>query len=134
MKHIVVRYDSNCTKCSLRLSVGSTAMYERNTGLFCVGCQPTEPDDIRFYRTQHANRKAHRYDAWATQREDAAYAQLNSHADLRHDWAFVTQPGHISFRDRMNRADERAFASLKLAETHARQSARFTQRPCRWRC
>ena len=116
MRQINVRYAGECKKCSNPLEVGQAAMYEKTTGIFCVGCEPTEVEDIRAYRQERADRKADRYDEWAAKGEVKATAALNSYPSIRHDWAFITQPGHIPFRERMNRADDRAYESLKVAE------------------
>lgn len=59
--------------------------------------------------------KAERLREWAEKRQREASAQLNSQPELRHDWAFITQPGHIPARARMNRADDRACESLDKA-------------------
>ena len=60
--------------------------------------------------------RAERLREWAEKREHTANAQLNSQPSLRHDWAFITQPGHIPERARMNAADGRAVESLRKAE------------------
>jgi len=116
MRQITVRYNGTCAKCGAVLIVGEFAMYEKHTGIFCVGCEPKDTEDIREYRQAKADAKADKYEEWAAKRRAAAEAQLNSNPEIRHDWAFITQPGHIPFRDRMNRADDRAYESLKVAE------------------
>lgn len=60
--------------------------------------------------------RAERLRGWADARQERAVEQLNSFPEIRHDIAFITQPGRIPFRDRMNRADERAFRSMEKAE------------------
>lgn len=60
--------------------------------------------------------RADRLRGWAAKRTTEATAALNSDPELRHDWAFITQPGRIPARDRMNRSDDRAFRSLEKAE------------------
>jgi hypothetical protein len=90
-------------------------MYEKSMGVFCPGCEPTDPEEIRAFRLAKAERKASRYDGWADKRETEAHRALNSHPELRHDWAFITQPGHIPARARMNAADQRAIESLNKA-------------------
>jgi alkanesulfonate monooxygenase SsuD/methylene tetrahydromethanopterin reductase-like flavin-dependent oxidoreductase (luciferase family) len=90
-------------------------MYEKSMGIFCPGCEPTEVEEIRAARLEKNERKAEKYDEWAGKREVKANAALNSYPSIRHDWAFITQPGHIPFRDRMNRSDERAVESLDKA-------------------
>lgn len=67
-------------------------------------------------------RKAERLRGWAAKREVAAEAALESQPELRHDWAFITQPGHIPARARMNASDERAYASLQKAEQMAERA------------
>jgi hypothetical protein len=115
MRQIIVRYDGQCARCNADLLQGAIAMYERSTGMFCVGCEPTSTEDIRAVRLAKAERKAERYEEWAEKREVKAATQLNSHRDIRHDPAFNTQPGHIPFRARMLAADKRACESLAVA-------------------
>jgi Domain of unknown function (DUF3560) len=66
--------------------------------------------------------KAENLRGWAEKRQEAAVAALNSQPELRHDWAFITQPGRIPARDRMNAADERAFKSMNKAEEMAERA------------
>jgi len=98
------------------LEIGQPAMYEKTTGIFCLGCEPITVDEIRAFRTVKAEKKAGRYQEWAEKREQRATASLNSHPEYRHDWAFISQPGHIPARARMNAADDRAFESLDIAK------------------
>ena len=116
MRQISVKYDGQCAACGAGLDAGGQAMYEKSMGIFCVGCEPKETEDIRSYRQEKADRKADRYEEWAEKREVKATAQLNSHPSIRHDWAFITQPGRIPFRERMNRSDDRAMESLNMAK------------------
>lgn len=122
MRKLTVKYAGECRKCGTSLEVGQEAMYEKHTGIFCVGCEPTEVEEIRAYRQDRADKKADRYEEWAEKREKKATAQLNSMPNVRHDWAFITQPGHIPMRAKMNAADDRAFESLHVAE-HMRDKA-----------
>lgn len=59
--------------------------------------------------------RAERLRGWADKRTTHASRQLESQPELRHDWAFITQPGHIPERARMNRRDDRAYESLDKA-------------------
>ena len=67
-------------------------------------------------RRERLEHKADRLRGWAAKRENAAEAMLKVDETIRHDWAFITQPGHIPARDRMNKRDDRAFASLSKAD------------------
>ena len=116
MRRLEVKYDGECAKCGAALEIGQPAMYEKTTGIFCVGCEPITVDEIRAFRTVKAEKKAGRYQEWAEKREERATAALNSHPEYRHDWAFISQPGHIPARARMNAADDRAFESLNIAK------------------
>lgn len=116
MKQIIVKYQGECRKCEAALLVGETAIYERHVGLFCPACEPKGTEEIRAYRQEAADRKADKYEEWAARRREKATAQLNSYPEIRHDIAFITQPGRIPFRDRMNQADGRAFESLQVAK------------------
>lgn len=116
MRELIVKYQGECKKCGQSLENGSQAMYEKSMGIFCVGCEPKEIEEIRAFRLAKAERKAEKYEAWAEKREQRAEVALNSFPTMRHDWAFITQPGHIPERARMNKADDRAHESLKVAE------------------
>ncbi len=116
MRQLEVKYQGECSACGAALEIGQPAMYEKTTGIFCVGCEPITVDEIRAFRTVKAEAKATRYDGWADKREKKAEAALNSFPTIRRDWAFITQPGRIPFRERMNKADDRAYESLKVAE------------------
>jgi len=61
--------------------------------------------------------RAERLREWAAKRTTAATRQLESQPELRHDYAFITQPGRIPERDRMNRRDDAAFRSLQKADS-----------------
>jgi hypothetical protein len=97
-------------------------MYEKSMGIFCVGCEPKDLEEIRAFRLERAERRAARLEEWAGKREIKADTQLNSHPEIRHDWAFITQPGRIPLRERMNAADNRAFESLEMAQEMRRKA------------
>jgi len=115
MRQLIVKYDGQCANCGASLAIGDQAMYEKSMGIFCVGCEPKDIEEIRHYRQLKADRKADKYESWAGKREQKANAQLNSMPSVRHDWAFITQPGHIPARAQMNKADDRAYESLNKA-------------------
>ncbi len=116
MRQLTVKYQGECKKCGQSLEIGQSAIYEKSMGIFCVGCEPKEVEEIRAFRLAKAERKAEKYEEWAEKREHKANAQLNSNPEVRHDWAFITQPGHIPFRAKMNAADDRAYEILHVAE------------------
>ncbi len=115
MRAITVKYANDCVSCGKHIEAGEQAVYERRVGLFCPGCEPTGTEEIRAYRQAGADRKADRLDEWASKRETKAAAQLSSLPSIRNDWAFITQPGHVPLRAKMNKADGRAYESLGVA-------------------
>jgi hypothetical protein len=123
MRQLTVKWETSCKRCGAALEVGKEAMYEKSMGLFCIGHEPKTVEEIREYRTIKAEAKAAKYEEWAGKREKKAEAQLNSFPTIRHDWAFITQPGHIPFRERMNRSDDRACESLKVAQGFREKAA-----------
>jgi len=124
MRLLTVKWATSCKRCGEVLEVGKEAMYEKSMGLFCVGHEPKDTEEIRKFRTDKAEAKAERLDEWAEKREVKAEAALNSFPTMRHDWAFITQPGHIPARERMNAADDRARESLRVAERlHSRAAS-----------
>ena len=70
--------------------------------------------------------RVERLNEWADKRETKAVADLNSYPEMRHDWAFITQPGRIVARDRMNASDERAFRSMNKAEEMRSKAANIS--------
>lgn len=74
------------------------------------------------YRERRAAR-AERLREWADKRTARASADLASQPELRHDWAFITQPGRIPERARMNARDDRAFRSLDVADSMTSRAA-----------
>ena len=68
MREILVKYSGDCAKCGETLEVGAKAVYERRVGIFCSGCAPTDPEEIRAVRQEGADRKADRLQGWADKR------------------------------------------------------------------
>ena len=65
--------------------------------------------------------RAQRLRGWASKREDAAGAGLAAEDPVRRDWAFISQPGYIPERARMNARDDRRYESLAKAKAmHSR--------------
>lgn len=127
MRQIQSKYDGECTACGESFEAGTTIGYSKPTGTFCVGCIPTDPEEIRAYRQAKIDRKNDRRESWAQARERrAAAAQRTSDtlmgrdrsSDGRADWALVTQPGYIPQRARANRAQEKAWGELAKADEH----------------
>ncbi len=113
MRPITVKYAGQCRKCGRDFEPGDPAIYEKRVGLFCVEHAPTDPEEIRAYRQEGADRKADRYEEWGQKRVEEANATLNHIRDrYRGDFAFNTQPGHIPERARVIQREDRAFESL----------------------
>lgn len=68
------------------------------------------------YRERREARAA-RLREWAEKREQRAGAVFKSHEQYRGDYAFNTQPGHIPERARVIRQEDRAFESLRKADS-----------------
>ncbi len=131
MRKITTRYDGECGKCQAELPIGTEIMYEKRTGVFCIGCQPTEVEEIRTYRQEKADRKADRIDEWA----DKAEARGNALCNESRDMASVIpmgQPilvGHHSekrdrrYRERIGNKMDRSIEESKKAERHRDRAA-----------
>lgn len=74
---------------------------------------------------ERREKRAQKLQGWAEKRQDKADATLASiDPDPRkHDWAFISQPGHIPARARMNAAQDRAYASLNKAASMESRAA-----------
>lgn len=116
MRQITVKYMGECRKCAAPLEIGTQAMYEKLTGIFCVGCEPTDTEDIRAYRQEGADRKADKLEGWADKRKADAARVLKAGEPYRSDLAFNTQPGPIPFRARLIAREDRAYESLRKAD------------------
>lgn len=125
MRQIEIKYTGNCKRCDALLEIGKQAMYEKSMGVFCLGCEPKDTEEIRNFRQIKADLKATKYNKWAEKRELKAQTQLNSYPEIRHDIAFNTQPGHIPFRERMIKSDDKAFESLQIARQFREKVARL---------
>lgn len=77
---------------------------------------------MTYTRRERKARKAERLREWADKRDAKATGLRNATPDsLRHDWAFITQPGPIRERTKMWNRDDRARThSNKAAEMRAR--------------
>ena len=115
MRQITIRYSGECRKCGSVLEVGSAVIYERRVGVFCVGCGPTDTEEIRAYRQEAGDKRADKYEDWAEKRREKAGAVLAHNAHYTEDIAFLTQPGRLPIRDRVYAQNDRACESLNVA-------------------
>lgn len=116
MRPILTKYAGECRKCAATIPAGVQAVYEKRVGVYCVGCAPSDPEEIRAVRQEAAERKASKLDEWAEKREQKAAAVLNVSEDhYSRDWAFITQPGHIPARARWIEKTDRELESLQKA-------------------
>lgn len=122
MRQIIVKYDGECRKCGNQLAVDQGAMYEKSMGIFCVGCEPKDTEEIRQYRTMRAERRADQLIHKAERLEAEADRRAAPMERMRGDTAFFTQPGRIPFRDRIFKAYDKAgelFTEAKEARERA---------------
>lgn len=74
-------------------------------------------------RRERLENKAEKRREWAEGRNDKAHALRSATPDsVRHDWAFITQPGHIPERARMIRRDDKAHEHRQMAEHHEQKA------------
>jgi len=107
MREIIVKYQGMCSRCKASLNIGEKAMYEKTTGIFCIGHEPTTPEEIRSFRAIKAEQKSNKLQARAQRLRDTAEEKMKGFNHFRGDTAFITQPGHIPFRNQiMNRYDK----------------------------
>ena len=115
MRQITVKYAGQCRKCGTDFSVGDSAIYEKHVGLFCVGCAPTDTEDIRAYRTEAAEGRAEKYDGWAEKRREKAAGLNAMNAPFKGDIAFFTQPGRFTARTRYCQRSEKMYEHSSAA-------------------
>lgn len=61
--------------------------------------------------------RVERLQGWAEKREAKAAAVFEANKPYTKDWAFITQPGHIPARARIIAQEDRAYESLRKAES-----------------
>jgi len=122
MRTITAKYAGDCRKCGATIPEGEPAVYERRVGIFCPDCAPTDPEEIREYRQEGADRKADKYQDWAEKRRTKAAALEARNEPFVHDWAFITQPGRIPERERANRRSAKAHEHMTVAEGFERKA------------
>jgi hypothetical protein len=122
MRLLQVKYAGACARCGKDLEVGKSAMYEKTTGIFCVGCEPVEVEDIRHFRTIKAERRAARLTGKADRLERIADQKQAKFNHYRHDHAWLTQPGHIPGREKTLKSYEKGF-ELRAEAQEARDRA-----------
>lgn len=75
-------------------------------------------------RRERLERRAERREEWAQGRADKARSLRNATPEsIRRDWAFITQPGRIPERERMNRRDAKAVEHDHMAAHHRTRAA-----------
>lgn len=84
--------------------------------------------DSDMTRRERLERKAETRREWAEGRNGKADAlRAQDPPGLRHDWAFITQPGRIPERARMNRRDDKRIEHHKMAAHHTSKAAGIEQ-------
>jgi len=120
VRQIIVKYQGKCSRCGKTIEIGSQAMYEKTTGIFCIGCEPTKTEDIRHFRKIKAQKKAEKLYNRAERLKKEAEGKMREFNTLRKDYAWVTQPGHVPGRqkvvDRYNKGSEMLSEAKKLEE------------------
>lgn len=131
MRKINTRYQSVCKKCGATLEINTEVMYEKRVGVFCVGCEPTDVEEIRQYKQNSRDKKAARYEEWAQKKREKANKVLDYNREhFTSDIAFNTQPGHIPLRERVIKQNDKAYQTLNLAREFDKkaESLRFMPR------
>ena len=109
------RYGGECARCGAVISLGDTIWYAKRGGVHCLECGEHTDDEIRERRTARADARADQLRNKAARLTNEATAVLDKYAYLRDDHAFMTQPGHVPFRAKVNDAEDRAYGKLTEA-------------------
>ncbi len=132
MRQITVKYRGACTNCGAQLEPGTPAMYEKMTGIFCIGHEPTEVEDIRAYRMAKGERraarkigKAERLEALAQQKR-ARFNELVKEDNI----AFFTQPIDFPERRKVRRDLQKSYELADEAKEARSQADGITRHYC----
>lgn len=93
-------------------------MNQQKTNNQEVSQSTEEIERLRAYRQEKADRKAARIRSWGESKLRQAQELEDSIPEYTHDWAYITQPGHIPGRDKINRKQEKIY---RLREEGKRQ-------------
>jgi len=115
MRQILIKYEGYCRRCEKDLEIGQQAFYEKSMGVFCLGCEPTDTEEIRHFRQLKADKKAERLNNRADRLEREAEQKMSAFNEARKDWAWVTQPGHIPGRDKILKRYDKGHELLREA-------------------
>ena len=116
MRVIINKYQSACKRCNNTLEIGTEIYYEKSQGVFCIGCEPKTEDEIRYYRTLKAQKRADQLINKSNRLRIEANDKLKSEEHFRGDYAFNTQPGHIPERARLIRRWDKGRELLEESE------------------
>jgi len=84
-----------------------------------------EIETMRTYRQEKANRKAERVRSWGESKLRQAQELEDSIPEYAHDWAFITQPGHIPARAKINRKQDKIFQLRKEGQEQVERAERI---------
>ena len=127
MRQITIRYEGECRRCDKPLEIGQQAFYEKSMGVFCLGCEPKDTEEIRHFRQLKADKKADRLIGKAARLEREAEQKMSAFNEARKDWAWVSQPGHIPGRDKIINRYDKVYELLREAR-QARDRAESVQK------
>lgn len=82
-------------------------------------------EELRAYRQARANQKADRVRSWGENKLRQAQELENSIPEYAHDYAFITQPGHIPARARINRKQDAIFQLRKEGTAQIERAERI---------
>lgn len=117
MRKLELKYPGNCRRCDQFLSEKEEVMYEKSMGIFCIGHEPIETEDIRHFRTLKAQKRADQLETKAGKLESQAKDKMALFNSFRGDFAFSTQPGYIPIREKAIKRYEKGLELLTEAET-----------------
>ncbi len=117
MRPITTKYPGVCKRCEKPVEQGIEAFYEKSMGIFHVGCEPKDTEEIRHFRKIKADAKADKILQRVDRLTTEAKLKLKSCEPFTSDIAFNTQPGHIPFRAKIIKREEKALKMLTEAES-----------------
>ena len=82
-------------------------------------------DELRKYRQEKADRKAERIRGWGESKLKQAQILEDSIPEYAHDYAFITQPGHIPARARFIKKQDKAFQLRKEGQAQIERAERI---------
>lgn len=116
MRLLKTKYQGICKRCNNKIDIDTEVYYEKSMGIFCIGCEPKNEEETRYYRQLKVDKKKERLIKRADKLEAEAESKMTEFNSHRGDHAFMFQPGRIPYRDKVVKRYDKGMEMLNEAK------------------